>query len=91
MSSDAVSILQIDEIKSTSTPSSICIDENQLYVIACDDLTWEDIVIYKSSEDAIKASIKKPNTRIEIFVNENGKYIPSYSYYKNGKLIIPNN
>ena len=52
------------------------------------DLDWEDIVIYLNKEDAIEASIKYHNSRIEIFGknnNDNG-YSPTYDYYKNGKI-----
>lgn len=62
--------------------------EYQLYILVCNDFTWEDITIYKSSEDAIEASINSPTSRVEIFINKDGKYVPSYSYYKNGNLII---
>jgi hypothetical protein len=49
---------------------------------------WEDMIILLTKEDAINASIKHPNVRIEIFgKNNNFGYIPSYNYYKNGELI----
>lgn len=50
---------------------------------------WEDIVIFLSKDEAIKASIKYPNNRIEIFSKDdktNG-YIPTYNHYINGQYI----
>lgn len=48
---------------------------------------WEDVVIFLSNEDAIAQSIKYPKNRVEIFSKtDTGGYIPTYSYYKNGKL-----
>jgi len=63
-------------------------NDEQLYVLVCPNLEWEDICIYKSIEDAVEASIQNPNCRVEIFINKDGKYLPSYSYYKNGNLIL---
>ena len=53
-----------------------------------DDEEWEDMTIYLSEEEAIQASIKYPNFRIEIFSKNdlfNG-YRPTYNYYKKGIL-----
>lgn len=49
---------------------------------------WEDIIIYLREEEAIDSSITYPNIRIEIFgKNPDGNgYLPTYNYYKNGKL-----
>jgi len=49
---------------------------------------WEDIVIYLTEKEAIESSITNPNIRIEIFSKKtdcNG-YLPTYNYYKDGKL-----
>lgn len=48
---------------------------------------WEDIVIFVSKEDAIHASIKYPNARVEIFSKNNTGYTPTYDYYENGNLV----
>lgn len=49
---------------------------------------WEDIIILLSKEDAINASIKYPNARVEIFSkNDALGYTPTYNYYKNGNLV----
>ena len=49
---------------------------------------WEDIIILLSKEEAIDASIKYPNARVEIFSKNNKSgYTPTYNYYKNGELI----
>lgn len=61
-----------------------------LYVLLNDTHTeWEDIVIFTTEEDAIDASNKYSNIRIEIF-SKNGLagYFPTYNYYKNGKLYM---
>lgn len=49
---------------------------------------WEDIEVILSKEDAIEVSKKYPNIRVEIFnQSKNGRYIPTYNYYKNGEYI----
>ena len=40
--------------------------------------------------DAIEASIKNPEVRVEIFCKKGSKFLPSYNYYKNGELIVNN-
>ena len=47
---------------------------------------WEDMVIFLTEEEAIQASIKYPNSRIEIFCKniDSTEYLPTYNYYKNG-------
>jgi hypothetical protein len=52
------------------------------------DGEWEDIVIYLNKQDAIEASIKYHDSRIEIFGKNNNcnGYSPTYDYYKNGKI-----
>ena len=50
-----------------------------------DSSDWEDIIVFISKEEAIKASKNNPKCRVEIFsVNNNNEYIPTYNYYKNG-------
>ena len=49
---------------------------------------WENFIIYTTKEEAIEASIKYQNSRIEIFGKKtdcNG-YFPTYNYYNNGIL-----
>jgi len=60
-----------------------------LYVSIVSDL---ENVIYINEDEAIKASIKKPNSRVEIYEktfdldgNFNG-YVSTHNYYKNGVL-----
>lgn len=52
---------------------------------------WEDIAIYLSEEDALAASIRNPDARVELFSN-NGKkvYKPTYNYFENGKYVKNN-
>ena len=60
-----------------------------LYVLLHGGDDWEDLVLFATEEDAIRESIKKPNTRVEIFskdIQSNG-YVATYNYYQNGKLI----
>ena len=53
------------------------------------DCDWEDMVIYDSKEEAIKASIKYPKMRVEIFSKkDNFGFTPTYNYYQQGELII---
>lgn len=61
-----------------------------LYVSIINDL--EDMIIFLTEEQAIQASIRKPNTRVEVFEktfdfngNFNG-YLVTSNYYKNGVL-----
>ena len=49
---------------------------------------WEDIIILLSKEEAIDASIKYPNSRVEIFSKDiKLGYTPTYDYYKDGNLV----
>jgi hypothetical protein len=57
------------------------------YVLLFYGSDWEDTIILLSEEDAINESIKYPNARVEIFMKNDKRYIPTYSYFKNGKLI----
>ena len=45
-----------------------------LFVVVCNDSTWEDIAIILTEKEAIEESIKHPNIRIEIFKNVDSKY-----------------
>ena len=59
-----------------------------IYVLVSFGCEWEDLKIYLTQEEAIDISIKYPKCRVEIFSKnklENG-YVPTYSYYLNGKL-----
>jgi len=59
-----------------------------VYVLFNDEDEWEDMVIIVSKEEAINASIKYPNQRVEIFIkNDTCGYKPTYNYYKNGEYI----
>ena len=51
---------------------------------------WEDIIIFLTQDQAINESIKRPYYRVEIFrknPDSNG-YLPTYNYYKDGKIHI---
>ena len=53
---------------------------------------WEDITILLSREDAIHASKKYPEARVEIFgKSDTMGYTPTYNYYKNGTLSVKHN
>ena len=58
-----------------------------LYVLVCDGLEWEDIVVYLTENEAIAASIKYKKHRVEIFQKTDNGYMPTYNYYNNGKYI----
>jgi hypothetical protein len=48
---------------------------------------WENMIIFLTEEEAIQASIKYSNSRIEIFSKANDfGYLPTYNYYKNGEI-----
>ena len=58
-----------------------------IYVLVSKDSEWEDMVIFISLEEAIKVSIKYPESRIEIFSKtDKPGYTPTYNYYQNGEL-----
>jgi hypothetical protein len=45
------------------------------------------MIIFLTEEEAIQASIKYSNSRIEIFSKANDfGYLPTYNYYKNGEI-----
>lgn len=48
---------------------------------------WEDILLYNSEEDAIHASLRHPEYRVEIFArsNPNSPFSATYKYFKNGQ------
>lgn len=59
-----------------------------VYVLLGDGSQWEDMIIILSKEEAISASIKYPNQRVELFSKtETSGYKPTYNYYKNGEFI----
>ncbi len=50
---------------------------------------WEDVVIFLNRYDAIDASIRHPNLRVELFSRNEELgfgYSPMYKCYKNGKF-----
>ena len=55
----------------------------EVYVLVKDD-TWEDIVIYLSYDEAIKASVANKDYRIEIFRQRQNGYVPTYNFISNG-------
>jgi hypothetical protein len=60
-----------------------------IYMLVGDGYEWEDARIYLSKEEAVKASIKYPMLRVEIFgKSEILGYIPTYNYYQNGLIIL---
>jgi hypothetical protein len=63
-------------------------EENVIYMLVQDGAEWEDMSIILKKEDAIAASIKYQQCRVEIFTKKTGHYgyTPSYNYYKNGEL-----
>lgn len=57
-----------------------------LYLFLYDGCNQEDQKIFLFEEQAIKASMKYPNARVEIFVTNclYQGYEPTYKYYKGG-------
>jgi hypothetical protein len=59
----------------------------ELYVLVCDRLEWEDLVIFDNIEDGRKELQKyikdgNPNNyRLEIMKYENNKFVPAYFSY----------
>lgn len=48
---------------------------------------WEDMCIILTLEEAIQASIKYPNSRVEIFSKDSELgYSPTHDFYKEGVL-----
>jgi|688.fasta_scaffold2209517_1 hypothetical protein len=45
---------------------------------------WENKEIYYSLDDAKEASINNPSLRVEVFIKNKNRFVPMYSYYKNG-------
>ena len=58
-----------------------------IYVFVSDGCEWEDIVVFLTEENAIKMSIKYPNSRVEVFSkkDDTSGYTPTYNYYQNGE------
>lgn len=55
----------------------------ELYVLVCNGLEWEDLVIFDNKEEAIKELQKhNDNYRIEVMKYENNKFIPAYRRYQ---------
>ena len=57
-----------------------------VYILIGHGSEWEDNIVFLNENDAINASIRHPNSRVEIFnkcVHGNG-YVPTYNFYKNG-------
>ena len=44
-------------------------------------------IIYIDEKVAVEESKKFPNQKIEIFIQEGNKFIPTYCHYLNGDLI----
>ena len=64
---------------------------NELARDKSDGAEWEDLVLYATGAEAINASIKYKNTRVEIFKRDDaGGYRPTYNYYLAGNLILTN-
>jgi hypothetical protein len=60
-----------------------------LYVYTEDGFEWEDLTIVITKEEAIALSRRKPRGRVEIFERkENGRFVPSYNYYQNGRYMV---
>lgn len=59
-----------------------------IYLLIAYGYEWEDIVVFTTKEEAIEKSKLYSKARVEIFIKSNdGGYIPSYNYYKNGEYI----
>jgi hypothetical protein len=61
----------------------------RIYMLVADRAEWEDLVLFISEEDAIQASLQYKSRRVEIFEQKEGRpgFCPTYSYYKQGKLV----
>ncbi len=51
---------------------------------------WEDTLLYNAEQDAIQASLRHPDYRVEIFARSNpsSPFTATYKYFKNGILQI---
>ena len=51
-----------------------------IYVLVSEGCEWEDIVVFLTEENAIKMSIKYPNSRVEVFSkkDDTSGYTPTY-------------
>ncbi len=63
----------------------------KLYMLVRNQCEWEDMVLYDNEETAIAMSLRYTNARVEIFEKKEGtlSYVPTYSYFENGVLVIP--
>lgn len=48
----------------------------------------ENMIIFLTESEAIEASTKYPNRRLDIFSKTDFGYKPTYNFYKNGILYI---
>ena len=60
--------------------------EKNVYMLVGDHFEWEDMKIITDKEIAIEISKKFPDYRVEIFIEFNGIYSPTYNFLKNGKV-----
>ena len=60
-----------------------------IYVFIDDQGIWEedeDIIVFLSKEEALRASKRHPTVRIEVFAQSpKGGYRPTYAYFLDGK------
>ena len=59
---------------------------DKIYVLMAGGDCWEDMVIYLTETQAIDASRKFPNWRVEIFTRRENDFVPCYQCYRNGVL-----
>ena len=61
-----------------------------VYVLMLDKIEWKDVTILSSLYEAVEASNRYPSYRVEIFGRrtDGSGYVPTYSHYKNGELIL---
>ena len=57
-----------------------------VYMLTNDDDYLGNIIIYLTLQDAVASSIENPGKKVVIFKKSDDGYIPTYKYYKNGKL-----
>jgi hypothetical protein len=59
---------------------------SEVYLLLGNNFEWEDIIVITEKSTAINISLKYPDMRVEIFSKVDEKFIPSYKFFKNGKL-----
>lgn len=59
---------------------------DKLYILVGENFEWEDIVVFTDEVEAIDASIKHPDKRVEIFKRTANGFQPSYLFYVRGVL-----